>query len=187
MAAFGAMRGAGQAQGQPFCQRCLKARLPASGLGIGCPSRWVPVCLSVSSLLKTTTFRAQYGKWTYECCTDPSSRVYVSRPSRTQQLKHPKMRQAFADPKDQPPDPGRDWQERIEARCPQRSAACISGAGTGLHPHPVSPVFRRRFWARRQRRHHSRVQLRRQAQQRRERSAAGNDDAAPGGQAPQRG
>ena len=56
----------------------------------------------------------KFGKWTYECCTDPTARVYVSRPSRTQQLKNPKVRQRFADfTGDAPPDPKAEYEARI--------------------------------------------------------------------------
>eukprot|EP00249_Psilotum_nudum_P010172 c22380_g1_i2 orf=397-1239(-) len=37
----------------------------------------------------------QLGHWTYEC---KNERVYISRPSRTQQLKNPKLRPKFLDP-----------------------------------------------------------------------------------------
>ena len=55
----------------------------------------------------------KFGKWTYECCTDPTARVYVSRPSRTQQLKNPKVRQKFADfTGDEPPDLKAEYEAR---------------------------------------------------------------------------
>ena len=58
----------------------------------------------------------KFGKWTYECCTDASARVYVSRPSRTQQLKNPKVRQKFADfTGDEPPDPKAEYEARKAA------------------------------------------------------------------------
>eukprot|EP00850_Spirogloea_muscicola_P004009 SM000017S02749 [mRNA] locus=s17:12487:13826:- [translate_table: standard] len=40
------------------------------------------------------------GHWTYECKND---RVYASRPTRTQQLKHPRLRQRALDPAEGPP------------------------------------------------------------------------------------
>ena len=60
------------------------------------------------------------GKWTFECCKDANSRVYVSRPSRTQQLKNPKVRQRFADFTGMlPPIPRlsarRDWRRSLGA------------------------------------------------------------------------
>ncbi|EEH55057.1 uncharacterized protein MICPUCDRAFT_59925 [Micromonas pusilla CCMP1545] len=57
----------------------------------------------------------KFGKWTFECCKDASSRVYVSRPSRTAQLKNPKVRQRFADAADQPPDLRKEEKERRAA------------------------------------------------------------------------
>mmetsp|Transcript_19948 Transcript_19948/g.64946 ORF Transcript_19948/g.64946 Transcript_19948/m.64946 type:complete len:168 (-) Transcript_19948:2371-2874(-) len=54
------------------------------------------------------------GKWTFECCKDDSKRAYVSRPSRSAQLRDPKLKPAFASPDDQPPpDPKREWEERV--------------------------------------------------------------------------
>eukprot|EP00243_Klebsormidium_subtile_P002107 TRINITY_DN14004_c0_g1_i1.p1 TRINITY_DN14004_c0_g1~~TRINITY_DN14004_c0_g1_i1.p1 ORF type:complete len:313 (+),score=54.59 TRINITY_DN14004_c0_g1_i1:196-1134(+) len=41
------------------------------------------------------------GHWTYEC---KNERVYIARPTRTQQLKHPKLQQKFLDPEELPPD-----------------------------------------------------------------------------------
>eukprot|EP01025_Chloroclados_australasicus_P008333 TRINITY_DN1291_c0_g2_i1.p1 TRINITY_DN1291_c0_g2~~TRINITY_DN1291_c0_g2_i1.p1 ORF type:complete len:334 (-),score=43.47 TRINITY_DN1291_c0_g2_i1:799-1800(-) len=41
------------------------------------------------------------GHWTYEC---KGERAYISRPSRTQQLKNPKLRQRLLDPKAVPSD-----------------------------------------------------------------------------------
>lgn len=41
------------------------------------------------------------GHWTYEC---KNERVYIARPTRTQQLKHPKLQQKFLDPEELPLD-----------------------------------------------------------------------------------
>jgi hypothetical protein len=41
------------------------------------------------------------GHWTFEC---KNERVYIARPTRTQQLKHPKLQQRFMDPDELPPD-----------------------------------------------------------------------------------
>ena len=58
----------------------------------------------------------QVGHWTYECSTKETERAYVSRPSRTQQLKNPKLKQKFADfTGDEPPDPKREYEERMDA------------------------------------------------------------------------
>jgi len=87
----------------------LLQRIPSQGLGFGRAGPGYggggggggnPVC---QRCLKP-------GRWTFECCP-PGSTVYVSRPSRTQQLVNPKLRQRFADAADQPPDPQREWQE----------------------------------------------------------------------------
>ena len=56
----------------------------------------------------------QTGHYTYEC--KEKERAYVSRPSRTQQLKNPKLAQKYADfTGDEPPDPKREYQERMDA------------------------------------------------------------------------
>ncbi|KAI7841725.1 hypothetical protein COHA_004591 [Chlorella ohadii] len=43
----------------------------------------------------------QQGHWTYECKNEP---VYQSRPTRTQQLKNPRVRARFLDASELPPE-----------------------------------------------------------------------------------
>ena len=58
----------------------------------------------------------QVGHWTYECSKKETDRAYVVRPSRTQQLKNPKLAQKFADfTGDEPPDPKREYEARMDA------------------------------------------------------------------------
>ncbi|GAQ80175.1 hypothetical protein KFL_000480160 [Klebsormidium nitens] len=58
------------------------------------------------------------GHWTFEC---KNERVYIARPTRTQQLKHPKLQQKFLDPEELPPD-------AREAEAEQRADESKQGA-----------------------------------------------------------
>mmetsp|Transcript_13828 Transcript_13828/g.35531 ORF Transcript_13828/g.35531 Transcript_13828/m.35531 type:complete len:182 (-) Transcript_13828:52-597(-) len=73
----------------------------------------------------------QTGHWTYEC---PNERVYISRPSRTQQLKNPKTRQRFMEAEDLPqieqkPDVQKsDKKKRKRRRSPSSSSSDTSSS-----------------------------------------------------------
>ncbi|XP_075265414.1 uncharacterized protein LOC142357759 [Convolutriloba macropyga] len=76
----------------------------------------------------------QVGHWTYEC---PNPRVYQARPTRTQQLKNPKVRQRFMDADElletDTGKPGRKEDEKRKKkrrRSPSTSSSSSSDSGS---------------------------------------------------------